>query len=674
MDFSSYIHPDIQIPVCKGDASSFQPGGEIYKSYDGDMKTMYHSNWNNRGANYFPITLTYEFEDADKIDYLIYYPRQTGYNGHFKEVEIQYTTKENSNFSKFGEFDFKGSGSSRRITFPNGLINPTAIRFIVKSGAGDGQGFAACAQMQFFCYAQQDKEFEIFKDPLLTQLRDDITQETIDSCKNQLVKYLGQQILKGTYSTKYRLNSFKPIYSPDRLGQILHIGNGYSRYQHVTGIVFDPGTHIVIVNGLKSGSSVGLRVAKLYAPEQEAANDWSLHNESISLCEGINVVKKSDDWSGLVYIDYYFDHPEAENEIQIHFLNAKVNGYFDSKSDTNTDWNHLLKNAVYPIIDAVGSCIHLAYPVSSLLKFAPDQGIELVSVYETLVSKQHEIIGLKKYNRVPENKIFARVNYGYYMFRDGDGVAFKYDTMNRVANPENLRHKDEDACWGFSHEVGHVHQLRPYFSWGGLGETSNNVCSRFCTQFFGYKNRLIPSFESALKKFINNELSGTQSKEREKGEMNDTKIYSTSENPDLALSYLEVEVFERLVPFWRLQCYFVKNGYVDFYPDLYERLRTTEERNPELAKLDRNENVVPFQFNFIKEASLLSKLNLYPYFEVYGFFRLLSLKFDDYGTFNYKLTKEMRDEFKNELDQLVKNGKLREMTKQEIDEMVNVNE
>lgn len=115
MDFSSSIRPDIQVPVWKGSTSSFQPGGEIEKSFDGDMKTMYHSNWNNKGENYFPITLTYQFKDADKIDYLVYYPRQTGYNGHFKEVEIQYTTKENTNFTKFGDFDFKGNGSPSRV-------------------------------------------------------------------------------------------------------------------------------------------------------------------------------------------------------------------------------------------------------------------------------------------------------------------------------------------------------------------------------------------------------------------------------------------------------------------------------------------------------------------------------------------------------------------------------
>ena len=99
----------------------------------------------------------------------------------------------------------------------------------------------------------------------------------------------------------------------------------------------------------------------------------------------------------------------------------------------------MLANAVYPVFDATGSNIHLAYPVEDLKKYAPGQGKELIDVYEQLVSKQHEIIGWKKYNHITNNKIFARVNYGYYMFRDGDGVAFKFDTMKRVADPVHMR-------------------------------------------------------------------------------------------------------------------------------------------------------------------------------------------------------------------------------------------
>lgn len=674
VDFSQYVRADIPVKVWKGTASSFQPGSGIEKSFDGDLNTIYHSNWNNSSPDYFPITLTYQFKDAPQIDYLVYQPRTTGWNGHFKEVEILYTTPDNEAFVSLGTFDFGGDGRAMRIELPGETTPITAVRFVVKSGAGDGQGFAVCAEMQFFKKAVQDGAFALFKDPLCTQLRDDVTQNDIDTCQNLLVRYLAQQIKAGTYSTAFRVNRFQPAYSPERLGELLHISNGYSLYQHVTGIVMEPGSHVVIVQGLKSGSSIGLRVGKLYAPDQEEADVWGLVSEYIPLHEGINVVKKSMPWTGLAYVDYYFEHPEEENEVAIHFVNGVENGYFDASKDTNEDWDRLLNNAVYPVFDAVGTHSHLAYPVADLKRYSAGKGVELLGVYDFLVEKQHEIIGLKKYGRVPANKIFARVNYAYYMFRDGDGVAFKYDTMDRVANPDNLKKNDEDACWGFSHEVGHVHQLSPYLSWGGLGETSNNICTRYCTQALGYPNRLEDAFQSAVTKFMGNSEAGKSSEARKSGGMKDTKIYSLDEDPDKALSYLEVGNFERLVPFWRLQCYFVNNGYEDFYPDLYERMRTAEERHPEMAQLSRTENVVPFQFNFIREASLLSGLNLYPYFEAYGFFRLLSLQYDDYAIFNYRMTKEMRDEFKAELEALEKKGDLKPLTPDQLDAMIHATE
>ena len=65
------IKDDIKVPVESGEASSFQGGSNIDKSFDGDMSTIYHSNWNNAGDHYFPITLTYNFAAGSDMDYLI---------------------------------------------------------------------------------------------------------------------------------------------------------------------------------------------------------------------------------------------------------------------------------------------------------------------------------------------------------------------------------------------------------------------------------------------------------------------------------------------------------------------------------------------------------------------------------------------------------------------------
>lgn len=514
----------------------------------------------------------------------------------------------------------------------------------------------------------------LFRDPMLTKLKKGVDRARINACTNADLRTLALQLLDKQYATRFRIATFQPVYSPEALGNLLHIGNGYSRYQHVTGIALPTGRHIIVVEGLKEGTPLAVRVAELYAPDQ-GDKDWSLHSETFPLHNGINVIERTSAWTGLAYMDYYFDHPEKENKIRVHFVTGQVNGYFDASKDSNADWDNLLRNATYPVFDAVGTNIQLAYPVADLQKYAAGKGRELIGVYQELVDRQQEIIGWKKYKRVPKNKIFARVNYGYYMFRDGLGVAFKFDTMKRVANPDHMKNKDEDACWGFSHEVGHVHQLRTYLSWGGLGETSNNICSRYCTQAYGYKNRLDGAFKKAADNFLNDGMAGQVSKARVQAGMKDTIITSAkSTQADYALSYLETDVFERLVPFWKLQCYFVKNGKPDFYPDLYEKMRNSERDYPELAKLDRNKNIVPFQFNFVRGASLVAGKNLYPYFEAFGFFRLLDLHIGDYGHYEYHLTAEMRDAFKAEMDELVRRGKIKELTPSELDALIHAEE
>lgn len=514
----------------------------------------------------------------------------------------------------------------------------------------------------------------LFRDPMLTKLKKGVDRTRINACTNADLRTLALQLLDKQYATRFRIATFQPVYSPEALGKLLHIGNGYSRYQHVTGIALPTGRHIIVVEGLKEGSPLAVRVAELYAPDQ-GKKDWSLHSETFPLHNGINVIERTSAWTGLAYMDYYFDHPEKEHQIRVHFVTGQVNGYFDASKDSNADWDNLLRNATYPVFDAVGTNIQLAYPVADLQKYAAGKGRELIGVYQKLVDRQQEIIGWKKYKRVPKNKIFARVNYGYYMFRDGLGVAFKFDTMKRVANPDHMKNKDEDACWGFSHEVGHVHQLRTYLSWGGLGETSNNICSRYCTQTYGYKNRLDGAFKKAAENFLNDGMAGQVSKARVQAGMKDTIITSAkSTKADYALSYLETDVFERLVPFWKLQCYFVKNGKPDFYPDLYEKMRNSERDYPELAKLDRNKNIVPFQFNFVRGASLVAGKNLYPYFEAFGFFRLLDLHIDDYGHYEYHLTAEMRDAFKAEMNELVRRGKIKELTPSELDALIHAEE
>ncbi|MCH5598594.1 M60 family metallopeptidase [Niabella ginsengisoli] len=333
------------------------------------------------------------------------------------------------------------------------------------------------------------------------------------------------------------------------------IGDGYSKYEGITGIYLPVGKHIVLVDGINDANEIGLLVPNWNrrAPEgikpTEDPAGWGIHKQRFVLRNGVNIidVKKND---GLAYIDFYSDEPEKEKSIKVHFVNAKVNGYFDVAKNNNDDWNKLIDNAVYPIIDAKGRHIQIAYPAEACKKYAYGKGVELIANYDSLVYRQHRILGLIKYNSVPDNHILARVNYNYYMFRDGDGVAYMGtdpgNAMALVVDPARVI--KGDPCWGFSHEVGHVHQLRPYLNWGGLGEVSNNIFSLYGTTSFGNKSRA-----------------------------SEQKNYQKARDSIIArkICYLQdKDVFNRLIPFWQLQLYFTGAGNnPDFYPDLFEAFR-----------------------------------------------------------------------------------------------------
>src|SRR5690606_4487597 len=97
------------------------------------------------------------------------------------------------------------------------------------------------------------------------------------------------------------------------------------------------------------------------------------------------------------------------------------------------------------------------------------------------------------------------------MSRDGDGVAAmaakSADAMPTVGHP--AAETKGDPCWGFSHEVGHVHQTRPMLNWGGLGEVSNNLVSLYVTRSFGNKTRISEqkNYDKAREAIINKGIS-----------------------------------------------------------------------------------------------------------------------------------------------------------------------
>lgn len=482
------------------------------------------------------------------------------------------------------------------------------------------------------------KDLSVFETPMAESLKKNIKKTDIEKMLTVQLKEAALDMFNKKYDKAYRIASYKAILSPKTLGQQLKIGDGYSKYEGITGIYLPAGKHIVLIDGIEGDKKVDLlvpdwnrRAPDSTKPGKDPAG-WGIVRQRFALHNGVNIVDVKGN-GGLAYVDYYSDDPGKDKSIWVHFVSGKVNGYFDLAKNNDADWDSLLDNAIYPVIDARGKHIQIAYPVSACKKYAYNRGVELIKNYDSLLSLQYRLMGLYKYNRVPKNHLLARVNYNYYMFRDEDGVAYMGtnpgNAMPLVVKPESVI--KGDPCWGFSHEVGHVHQLRPQFNWGGLGEVSNNVFSLYCTTTFGNESRL--------------------------GEQ---KVYQRAHDSIIMkhISYLQdKDPFDRLVPFWQLQLYFSGPGnYKDFYPDLFEFFRdhnfSQKKKDQKFKKNQRDSrgnNPAIYQLNFIKTACEVGNTDLTDFFDKYGFFYVGSFTINDYGNYNYNMTQEMVDKCKADI-------------------------
>jgi hypothetical protein len=459
-------------------------------------------------------------------------------------------------------------------------------------------------------------DMTFFKDAGCTQLKTNVQLKDLDRFESDLLRTAAAGMLNGTYDGTCRAAGYEAYPSPRALDDGLKLGDGFSRYENITGICLEPGEHAVFV-GSTAGKELSLLIPDwMRKPPQgiDPAKDpggWGLKQQRIAIREGVNVIQVEK--GGNVYVSYFDDHADQAPKVSVHFPTGKVNGYFDASKHTNADWNRLLDDAVSPIMDARGKHIQVAYPVEWFNVYTRDKGVELIANYDTLLHHHYTLLGLVKYEKVPRNRILARVNFNYYMFRDRDGVAYlgNKGTMRMVADPEVVI--VGDPCWGFCHEVGHVLQLRPQLTWGGMTEVSCNIFSMHTVTGMGNRSRLQAqkNYESARKKII-------------------------EANP--RISYLACpNVFDRLVPFWQLHLYFARNGKPDFYADVMEEMR----RRPDAG---RGDDSVRNQFEFVKICCDVANLDLTDFFEQWGFFWVGEITVKDYRDYHYAITQQMVDD------------------------------
>ncbi|MDH8700670.1 hypothetical protein M2138_000001 [Dysgonomonadaceae bacterium PH5-43] len=613
----------MKITPKSGSASSYQSGEEIAKAFDGDMSTIYHSSW---GSTTFPVTLQFNLPDNSDVDYLIYHPRSSGHNGLFKEAEIFYKLASGDEVS-YKTIDFGGSNSATKVSFPSTLTNVEYVKFVVNSGAGDGKGFASCAEMEFYQYNQNDVDLSAyFVDDLYTDVKPGITLENVMAADIPLFfKVLAKEQLEGNYP-QTRIREYE-AYRPYGDLQKEFKTSTYNQYENPTGIFAEAGKQMAVFVADTKDESITITI-----------RDWNTNQQTTyALSTGINFITPS--MSGNSYLNYYTSNYETAEPIKMHIYGGKDNGVFYGQGiSTNEDWKSLLANASSDYIDMVGKNVNLAYYIPELKKQCPDTGVELINVYDEMISHQYDLMGLYKYERVPKNHMFGRNTLDGFMSAGGVGANFQYGTLNTIGNFEKI--VKGGNSWGIAHEFGHVNQVRPGLRWVGTVECTNNIYSSY-TQYMLQKK--YSTFDLRLEhencralEGGSNVIGGRFNAHLNNGVLKGEKwLYQWG--PDGGS-----DPFVKLVPLWQLNLYFkiadTEWRKEDWYGDICEEVRLQSD-----AGLVNGDH----QINFMMRACKYTQTDLTEFFEKAGMLKPISEVIDDYGESSLIITEEMCQKVKD---------------------------
>lgn len=631
------IKDDIKVAVTGGEASSAQFGQDLEKSFDGDINTIYHSKWDNSAPDYFPVKLTYRFATGSDMDYFVYYPRADGHNGLFKEVEVR--VKSNANTRGADEWttvvskNFGGRNAAVRVDFPQSQIGVSEVQFIVKSGAGDGQGFATCAEMEF--YKKNPDAFDpttLFTDETCSELKPGVTDQDIENCSYSFFKNMAFYMKQGKYSKEFRIATFQAYPDPN-IQSATHKVNQYSQLDNPTGIAVRQDEPLVVFVGEMDGRDISLRVQNLDTPGGDGFG-----GDYYPLTKGINKLTMRN--KGLVYVMYHtstLEEAETATPIKIHFASGAVNGYFDVAKHDGSRFKELLNKAIDPYFDVVGKYAHLTFPTMRFKNHTSD-GKQLIDTYDELVQHEMELMGLFKYNRPFKNRLYFNVIYKSYMYATAYHTGYNDTTLGELCNESKLR---TSSCWGPAHEVGHCNQTRPGLKWLGTTEVTNNIMSEYIqTSIFKQPSRIQTEDMGA---YYRNRYSKAWS-----------SIIAEKAPHGLFTSYEDAtgsDVFCKLVPFWQLELYLGrvlgrtplqqadKGG---FYPDVYEYIRNTPNQ-PDAGTQ---------QTEFVYICSKISGYNLLDFFTKWGFLTPINVIIEDYTKGPLTVTQTRIDDIKQRVNAL----------------------
>lgn len=603
---SDEIAGDVQIQATRAEASA-QPLGDGFSidcTIDGSRNATQAGGayWASMGNQ--PVELTYYFENVSSLDYVIYYPAPYPYIGQWGEVEIWAQCEGDVDFRQVMTMDCGYSTNTISMFFPETLENPEAIRFVVNSGDG---GYVSCAEVEFYQYGASNFDpLTLFTDETCSELKDGITQTDIDNCVNGFYRDIASQLLDGTYPSEFRIQTYRAYPNSAEEASENKIQFAYSRLDNPTGISVSEGEEVVVFVGPMGGQAISIGVQNL---DVSSGDGYGV--TTYGLREGVNKITM--DKEGLLYVMYNTSDYETAPEVKIHIASGEVNGYFDINKHTAEDWERVFSLfGPNKMFDIVGNYAHLTFPRNLLVL---SNGADLIEIYDEMVEQEQVFMGLRKYDRMFGNRMYFHVMYSNYMYATTYHTAYNSSTLSSILNANNFK---TGGYWGPAHEVGHCNQTRGLV-WVGMTEVTNNILALHVQTYWGNESRLISEnrYETAM-----------------------TKTFSTGQ-----AHCQEEEVFCQLVPFWQLELYMNKVlGNSDFYKDVFEHLRT----NPTLSTAGDQ------QTEFVANCSEQAGLNLFDFFERWGFLTPIDEHVGDYSGGQMTVTEARVEEIRSRVEEYPK--------------------
>lgn len=651
---------DIQIAIASASAESEQSGEGVERSYDGDLSTLYHSSW---GGCSLPQNLTYTLKKASHVDYLVYSPRTSGANGNFGEVEVFVTTADKPNeWKSVATADCEKKNSSTTITFgEKGVDNVTKIKIQVKtSGTDSGKNFVSCAEIGFYQYNASLTAglSQYFADPLCTSLKGISSEADLVKISNPYLRQLAYNLLQGNYSTQFRVAEFGCYLNRNTLQNQLKTSHAYDPYENPTGIYFKKDDVIVVfAEGINANYPVNLCI-KDFSNAKDIANDRQPES-SYPLKNGANVIKAVN--RGNAYVLYYADQPENAPKVKLHFAMGTEQGYFDAARHKNADWKKMLSNGPGDNFDFLTQRLHVIVPKANAKNVNLQDAEKLAIIYDSLIYREREIMGLPKMNKEPKNHQFARPVSGG-MFADGTGAAAAFGSFNEWINPNNF------GFWGMAHELGHNNQITPGFKWPGCGETTNNIYSAWvehklrATSAFGNGYHRLEDENSGINDYswtrggrFNTYLEegvrkGVQwqlqdGPDYHGSEYNNVQVTDQDENGNnlgtITTKSRNFDHFVKVIPFWQLTLYTEE---CKASPTSFGRMIDSYRTNFDAQKFNTSGKQ---QIEMMKRFCDASKINFLPFFEKAGMLKPIKAYIEDYSRGWLIITQSMIDELKS---------------------------